>query len=1121
MARRNSLPLTLKDDPLWYRDAVIYQLHVRAFADSDEDGVGNFRGLARKVDYLRDLGVTAIWLMPFYPSPLRDDGYDISDYMNVHPDYGTLQDFKAFLREAHGRGLRVIIELVLNHTSDLHPWFQRARREAPGSRYRDFYVWSDTSERYEEARIIFKDFESSNWAWDPLAKAYYWHRFYSHQPDLNFDNPLVRKALFQVVDFWFELGVDGMRLDAVPYLFEREGTDCENLPETHVFLKELRRHVDQKFKNKMILGEANQWPEDASAYFGDGDECHMAFHFPVMPRLFMATRMESRYPIVEILEQTPDIHETCQWAIFLRNHDELTLEMVTDEERDYMYRVYAHDPKARINLGIRRRLAPLLGNDRKKIELLNGLLLSLPGTPVLYYGDEIGMGDNIYLGDRNGVRTPMQWSADRNAGFSRANPQSLYLPVIIDPEYHYEAVNVEGQENNLSSLLWWMRRLIATRKQHAAFGRGSFEILNPENHKVLAFIRRYDDEHILVVANLSRFSQCVLLDLSAYKGMFPVELFGRTTFPEITEAPYTISIAPHTFFWFELERPAIDQSDIPSRNRTLPLIEIEGRWESVLEEDQRKLLERHLPGYLTSCRWFGAKARRVRGARIIEVIPISRFSCVTFVLVHFVDGESETYLVPLGHAAGERAREIVEKTPVAAVAKIRSADGEGTLYDALYDVEFCRLLLDAMKRRRQFRGESGLLRSLPTRVLRGLIDSAEGDLEPRIVGAEQSNTSVIYADRAILKVYRRVERGTNPDLEIGKFITERTSFSNVPPVGGFLEYRSGRAEPITLGFLQGYVANEGDAWQYTLEEIGRYFERALALRATKKGPDLPQKSLLGLAEEGPTALGVDLLGSYSESAKLLGVRTAELHIALASDASDPGFSPEPFTPFYQRSVYQSLRGQATQAFRLLRRSVGSLPEGIRQRGQQTLEREKEVMARFELVSERKIVSSRIRCHGDYHLGQVLFTGKDFVIIDFEGEPARSLSERRLKRSPLRDVAGMLRSFHYAACAGLFSKTEGTGGPRDLIGPAELPSLMPWARFWYLLAGAIFLRAYLDVARGTALLPDSREELVILLDAFLLEKATYELAYELNNRPDWVYVPLQGINHLLDLPPDQR
>ena len=555
-------------DPLWFKDAIIYELHVKTFCDSDGDGMGDFRGLMEKLDYLQELGVTAIWLLPFYPSPMRDDGYDIADYFDVNPNFGTLDDFRAFLDAAHDRNLRVITELVINHTSDQNPWFQKSRRAVAAATaaandpsqnkdlaYRDFYVWSETPEKYKDARIIFKDFETSNWAWDPVAKAYYWHRFYSHQPDLNFDNPAVHDAVKKVCDFWLSMGVDGLRLDAIPYLYEREDTNCENLPETHKYLHELRAHVDAKFPNRMLLSEANQWPEDAAAYFGKGDEAHMSFHFPLMPRMFMALQMEDRFPIIDIMEQTPSIPENCQWAMFLRNHDELTLEMVTDEERDYMYRVYATDPHARINLGIRRRLGPLLANNRRKIELLNTLLFSMPGTPIIYYGDEIGMGDNFYLGDRNGCRTPMQWSPDRNAGFSRANPQQLYLPVTIDPEYHFEAVNVENQQKNLSSLLWWTRRVIAMRKNFKAFSRGTLKFLNPDNPKVLAFLRCWENETIVVVANLSRFAQSAELDLSRFAGCVPMEVFSRNLFRPIRKTRYVVTLGPHAYYWFSLQAP--------------------------------------------------------------------------------------------------------------------------------------------------------------------------------------------------------------------------------------------------------------------------------------------------------------------------------------------------------------------------------------------------------------------------------------------------------------------------------------------------------------------------------------------------------------------------------------
>lgn len=542
----------LSNDPLWYKDAIIYQVAIRSFFDSNDDGSGDIPGLTSKLDYISWLGANTIWILPFYISPLKDGGYDIADFRNVHPDFGTIDDFKIFLDEAHKRGIRVLTELVLNHTSDQHHWFQEARKSRD-SPYRDYYVWSDTDDRYADARIIFTDTERSNWTWDHEAGQYFWHRFFSHQPDLNYDNPKVRQEMKDILAFWFEMGVDGMRLDAVPYLYEREGTNCENLPETHAFLKELRAFVDERWENRVFLAEANQWPDDVRPYFGDGDECHMAYHFPVMPRMYIALRKEERRPIVDIIEQTPPIPETCQWCTFLRNHDELTLEMVTDDERDYLYNEYARDPRMRINIGIRRRLAPLLDNSRRRIELMNALLYSLPGTPILYYGDEIGMGDNIYLGDRDAVRTPMQWSSDRNAGFSRCDPQALHLPIVRDPLYPYEAVNVETQERLPTSLLWWTKRATAVRKEYPVFGRGGLRFLHPENEAILAFLREDADSCILVIANLSRFVQATNVDLAEFAGQQPVDLFGRVVFPTITEQPYQFTFGPHTFFWFELK----------------------------------------------------------------------------------------------------------------------------------------------------------------------------------------------------------------------------------------------------------------------------------------------------------------------------------------------------------------------------------------------------------------------------------------------------------------------------------------------------------------------------------------------------------------------------------------
>jgi maltose alpha-D-glucosyltransferase / alpha-amylase len=549
----------MQNDQLWYKTAVFYELYVRGFQDGNGDGQGDFRGLIERLDYLQWLGIDCIWLLPINPSPLRDGGYDVSDYFEILSDYGTLGDFRAFLEAAHERGLRVIVDMVMNHTSDQHPWFQESRQ--PGSPKRDWYVWSDSDQKYQDARIIFVDTETSNWTWDPQAQAFYWHRYFSHQPDLNYDNPEVQEVMLEVIRFWLDMGLDGFRLDAVPHLFEREGTNCESLPEVHDFLKRIRKEVDDKYPGRVLLAEANQWPPDLVPYFGDGDECHMAFNFPVMPRMFMALRREDRTPIVEIMNRTPKIPDTAQWGLFLRNHDELTLEMVTDEERDYMYTEYAKDSRMRRNLGISRRLAPLLDNGRRQIELLVSLLLSLPGSPVIYYGDEIGMGDNIYLGDRDGVRTPMQWSGDRNAGFSRADPAALYLPFLMDPVYGYQACNVEAQERVSTSLLHWVRRMIQVRKQHPVFGIGDYEPLYPDNRRVLTFVRQLGDDVVIVVANLSRFAQPVELDLSRFHGLVPEEMFGRVPFPVIGGSPYRLAVGPHGFYWFHLVEPPAESDD--------------------------------------------------------------------------------------------------------------------------------------------------------------------------------------------------------------------------------------------------------------------------------------------------------------------------------------------------------------------------------------------------------------------------------------------------------------------------------------------------------------------------------------------------------------------------------
>ena len=1107
--RRKVEPFHLEDDPLWYKDALIYEMHVRSFMDSDADGSGDFRGLIEKLPYLQDLGVNALWLLPFYPSPLRDDGYDIADYTNVNPMYGTLGDISQLVKDAHSRGIRVINELVCNHTSDQHPWFQRARRARPGTAAREFYVWSETNQRYQDARIIFKDFETSNWTWDHVANAYYWHRFYSHQPDLNFDNPKVKEAIFKALDFWMDLGIDGVRLDAVPYLYEREGTNGENLPETHVFLRELRGHVDSGYRNRMLLAEANQWPEDAVSYFGQGDECQMSFHFPLMPRLFMSIRMEDRFPIVDILAQTPSIPDTAQWALFLRNHDELTLEMVTDEERDYMYRAYTQDRLARLNLGIRRRLAPLLGNDRRRIELMNGLLFSLPGTPVLYYGDEIGMGDNIFLGDRNGVRTPMQWSADRNAGFSRANRQRLYLPVITDPEYHYETVNVEAQQGNPHSIYSWTKRLIALRKRHRAFGRGTLELLRPENRKVLAYVREYESEKILCIANLSRFLQAVELDLSKWKGLVPVELFSSNEMPVVGDNPYFLTMGPHAFYWFAMQpraAPSI-QSDGAQPARVLPEVRVAGGWEAALVGGSKEALEAVLLGYIPQRRWFGGKARRIKTATITDVVSVPGAegnSYLTSVVIGYAEGDPDTYMLPVAYANAAEAPHILERWPQSAVAWIRNQgeDVRGLLYDALGPPNFAEAILGAIARRRRAAGGMGTLVGSTTRAFARLRGPETIRLEAQLSVAEQSNNSVIFGERLMLKVFRRLEEGVNPELEVGRFLTEKTTFSHIAPLAGSLEYRRAKGEPISIAILQAYVPNQGDAWQYTLNTLAHFFTAPELVGA--QPPAMP-RSLLEASKLEPSEIASKVIGGYLDSARLLGRRTAELHAALASDPDDPAFAPERITALDQRSIYQSLSGLSMRATDLLRTQLNKLPADARDEGRKVLELESRITHILKSFLARRLNTTRIRVHGDYHLGQVLYTGHDFVIIDFEGEPTRSLYERRLKRLAMRDVAGMLRSFSYASQAALRSEHA----------PAErLAELHSWSRFWADSVSAVFLKSYLSTAGSASWVPQSQEDLELQLTTMLLEKALYELRYEMNLRPDWVRIPLRGILDLV-------
>ena len=1091
---------TSPESASWYHDAIIYEVHVRSFRDANGDGIGDFRGLTSRLDYLRDLGVTAIWLLPFYPSPLRDDGYDISDYLSINPSYGTMRDFKRFLTEAHARDLRVITELVINHTSDQHPWFQRARRAPAGSPERDFYVWSDTTDLYSDARIIFQDTETSNWTWDPVAQSHFWHRFFSHQPDLNFENPAVHDAVFEALDFWLDLGVDGLRLDAVPYLYERDGTMCENLDETHRYLKKLRARVDATYQDRMLLAEANQWPEDSVAYFGDGDECHMAFHFPLMPRMFMALRMENRFPIIDILEQTPAIPDSSQWAIFLRNHDELTLEMVTDEERDYMYRVYADDPQMRINVGIRRRLAPLLGNNRREVELMNGLLLSLPGAPVIYYGDEIGMGDNFYLGDRNGVRTPMQWSGDRNAGFSEANPQRLYFPVITDPEYHYEAVNVAIQRDNPNSLWWSTKRALSLRRSLPELSRGRLEFVASDNPKVLTFLRRLGDRSVLVVANLSRHVQPVTLELEELAGHTPVEAFGKARFPEVTESLYTLTIGPHEFYWFSME--PVETGTYPEEKPRISLRGgLDGLWRA------RGQLQRVMTSDISHRRWFRAKARTIRDSELVDLLDVPGTEAkMAFLRLEYTQGDPEFYVIPLAVATGADADRIESETPEAVVALVHTVgeEGDAVLYDAIRDEGFARSLLRLVGSSRKTKGRRV---SLTSGRIPGSRKAGEGmdEVPVRFVGLDQTNSAVFFGDRLMMKMFRKIEAGQNPEVEVGRFLTEKAHFPHTPATRGLLLAEMD-GESSALAFFQEYVPSQANAFDHIFSNALLTLETVLA-RSDDLGPPPTPRHLLDITE-AELGRGREFMGPLLADVKLLGQRTGEMHLALASDPGHSVFGTETVSTLQMRSVYQSIRSTVKTSIALLKRRRSQLHEADAAQVDELIEAENTLLDQIKAVMSEKIIIDRIRIHGDYHLGQVLYTGKDFVIIDFEGEPQRPLSERRLKRLALRDVAGMVRSFHYALL--MASRQVDESGWDD----GSRQHLVDWTHTIHRWLAAEFVNAYRSAVEGSPIVPTDETHFRELLDVLIIEKAAYELEYEVNNRPDFVSVPLSGILNTL-------
>jgi maltose alpha-D-glucosyltransferase/alpha-amylase len=1089
-------------DVHWYKDAIVYELHVKAFYDSNGDGIGDLRGLTEKLDYLADLGVNTLWLLPFYPSPFRDDGYDVADYHNVHPAYGTRQDFRVFVREAHRRGLRVITELVINHTSDQHPWFQAARRAPKGSDKRDFYVWSDDPNKYAGTRIIFTDTEKSNWSWDEIAGQYYWHRFFHHQPDLNFDNPRVRQAVFRTLRFWLDMGVDGVRLDAIPYLIERDGTTNENLQETHAVIRELRRKLDERYSDKMFLAEANMWPEDVREYFGDGDECHMAYHFPLMPRMFMAIAMEDRHPIVDILQQTPEIPDSCQWAIFLRNHDELTLEMVTNRERDYMWNMYAAEQRARINLGIRRRLAPLMENDRDRVKLMKSLVMSMPGSPILYYGDEIGMGDNIFLGDRDGVRTPMQWTSDRNGGFSRADPQRLYLPPIQDSVYGYEAINVEAQLRAPSSLLNWTRRLLAERKSAAAFGRGKFTLLHPGNRKILAYLREYGDEIILCVANVSRSAQPVELDLAHLQGRVPVEMLGRSAFPPIGELPYMLTLPAHGFYWFRLTRdtPApkwhVERGVRPElpvlvlfdglnsfyRDRVVP-------WRIGMAERTRQQVETTiLPEFLAQQRWFATKGEAIARVQLLDDATLEHKGERWLLAIGEVTGPAETvrYFLPFGLVWEEQDEARMRRLAAAQIAKTRQQAQVGALVDSSADALLCQAIVQAIGARRDLPTRDGSLHFVPTAAYGEIVGDAGGEPLPVRPLAMSSNSVVLLGDRLFLKYIRRVRDGINPELEIGRYLTDVAKFAHCVPVAGSVELRRRGGNVAALALLQKFVVNQGDAWTYTVDYLRRHLE---AERDVK--------------DHEPA----DAHGAYLTRVRKLGERTAQLHAAFALRSGDPAFDPEPMTAADVEQWSGDLRRESDATLRLVVERASDIPLPLQPRARELLEAAPRMTRHVERCAQIPPQGLRTRLHGDYHLGQVLVVLNDFVIIDFEGEPTRPLAERRAKHSALRDVAGMLRSFNYARHAAVLEAARA---------PDEAERLEAVVRGWELATREAFVDAYAAEAVAQGLYADRAQFAATraLREMFELDKALYELRYELQNRPDWVAVPLAGIAALI-------
>jgi len=1097
------------NDPFWYKDAVIYQVHVKSFFDSNNDGIGDFPGLIQRLDYIAELGVNTIWLLPFYPSPRRDDGYDIANYLAVHTDYGTMADARRFIAEAHKRDLRVITELVINHTSDQHPWFQRARRAKKGSAARNYYVWSDDDQKYSGTRIIFLDTEKSNWTWDPVAGQYFWHRFYSHQPDLNFDNPQVLKEVLSVMRFWLDLGIDGLRLDAIPYLIERDGTNNENLPETHVVLKKIRAELDRVYPDRMLLAEANQWPEDTQLYFGgnaqgEGDECHMAFHFPLMPRMFMALAQEDRFPITDILRQTPEIPPNCQRAIFLRNHDELTLEMVTDKERDYLWNYYASDRRARINLGIRRRLAPLVERDRRRIELLTSLLLSMPGTPTLYYGDELGMGDNIFIGDRDGVRTPMQWSTDRNGGFSRGDPASLVLPPIQDPLYGFQTINVEAQSSDTHSLLNWYRRMLNVRKQQQAFGRGTLKMLAPPNRRILAYLREYTGENaetttILCVANVSRAAQAVELDLNWLAGKVPVEMLGGSAFPPIGQLHYVLTLPPYGFYWFLLAEQTQMPSwhiEPPERMPEMATLVLKRSLQELLNEPLRRILETEtLPAWLPKRRWFAGDGAGLK-ARVMYALPFaggdhdSHPVLLSEIEVRIGD-KVDYYQLPLGYINEDEPGVLSLQL---AMARVRRGRQVGYLTDGFTVEEVVRTVLTNLRSDRRIDTDAGVVEFSGSALLTDMDIST--DLGVSYVSAEQSNSSVIAGEKVMLKLIRHVQSGIHPELEMGAFLT-RQGFSHCAAMLGEVHRVSPEGEVFALMVVQSYLDNQGDAWEWTQVILAR------AVRDQLAG---------GLSQ---LESQFNALFDLENFASLLGQRLGEMHVALSNPGDNADFAVEHTGPAEAQAWSQSIQQQFNAALDALQTQRSELDESGNAVLDKLQQRCGSIVSHIDDLAHQTIGGLRIRVHGDLHLGQVLVVLGDAYIIDFEGEPARSLEERRAKHSPYKDVSGVLRSIDYAMA--MAQRTAQSTDSSEKANEARQEIVQRYRAS----SRQAFLSAYRSATAGIAHAwqhPEGDAAAVVL---FSIEKAAYEIIYEIEHRPRWISVPLEGLAELVETLPGKH